>query len=184
MILIGIGMQAILNALISWMLLVGAEYDVGTALRWLRGSLNGAQVSDILPMVLVVVPCSLVLLAIRRSLMMMQLGEDYPLTLGVKTRRVTLLSMLCSLLLCAAGTAVTGPIASVAFLAGPIACRILGKSDNAMLASGLVGSILVLASELAGQNLFPVRYPVGVITGLLGAPYLLYLLLQMNKKGA
>ena len=52
-----------------------------------------------------------------------------------------------------------------------------------LLASALVGVVLILASELVGQNLFAVRYPVGVITGILGAPYLLLLLLQINKKG-
>ena len=80
-------------------------------------------------------------------------------------------------------TSITGPIASVAFLSGPIASRIVGKGRTNLLASALVGVVLILASELVGQNLFAVRYPVGVITGILGAPYLLLLLLQINKKG-
>ena len=80
-------------------------------------------------------------------------------------------------------TSITGPIASVAFLSGPIASRIVGKGRSNLLASALVGVVLILASELVGQNLFAVRYPVGVITGILGAPYLLLLLLQINKKG-
>ena len=45
------------------------------------------------------------------------------------------------------------------------------------------GAVLVLAADLCGQYAFPARYPVGVITGILGAPYLLFLLLRMNKKG-
>ena len=59
----------------------------------------------------------------------------------------------------------------------------VGKGRTNLLASALVGVVLILASELVGQNLFAVRYPVGVITGILGAPYLLLLLLQINKKG-
>ena len=51
-----------------------------------------------------------------------------------------------------------------------------------MLSSALVGSVLVLASDLIGQFAFPSRYPVGVVTGILGAPYLIFLLLRMNKK--
>jgi iron complex transport system permease protein len=92
-------------------------------------------------------------------------------------------SILCALLLTAVATSITGPIASVAFLSGPIASRIVGKGRSNLLASALVGVVLILASELVGQNLFAVRYPVGVITGILGAPYLLLLLLQINKKG-
>ena len=51
-----------------------------------------------------------------------------------------------------------------------------------MVSSALVGAVLVLAADLCGQYAFPARYPVGVITGILGAPYLLFLLLRMNKK--
>lgn len=117
------------------------------------------------------------------GMQVMQLGEEYPVTLGAPVQRVRLGSILCALLLTAVATSITGPIASVAFLSGPIASRIVGKGRTNLLASALVGVVLILASELVGQNLFAVRYPVGVITGILGAPYLLLLLLQINKKG-
>jgi iron complex transport system permease protein len=52
-----------------------------------------------------------------------------------------------------------------------------------MALSGLVGVILVYGAELVSKNVFSTSYPVGVITGLLGAPYLLLLLLNLNKKG-
>ena len=177
MILIGIGMQAMLNALISWM------YDVATALRWLRGSLNGVQMSDVPVLSITVLVGGFILIVLNRSLQVMQLGEEYPITLGAPVQRVRLGSILCALLLTAVATSITGPIASVAFLSGPIASRIVGKGRSNLLASALVGVVLILASELVGQNLFAVRYPVGVITGILGAPYLLLLLLQINKKG-
>lgn len=183
MILIGIGMQAMLNALISWMLLKGSEYDVATALRWLRGSLNGVQMSDVPVLSITVLVGGFILIVLNRSLQVMQLGEEYPITLGAPVQRVRLGSILCALLLTAVATSITGPIASVAFLSGPIASRIVGKGRTNLLASALVGVVLILASELVGQNLFAVRYPVGVITGILGAPYLLLLLLQINKKG-
>lgn len=60
-----------------------------------------------------------------------------------------------SLLLVAFATSVTGPIASVAFLAGPIAARLCGGGRTNMLASALVGSVLVLASDLIGQFALP-----------------------------
>jgi iron complex transport system permease protein len=41
----------------------------------------------------------------------------------------------------------------------------------------------VLVADLAGQNLFDHRYPVGVITGILGAPYLVVLLVAVNRSG-
>ena len=83
----------------------------------------------------------------------------------------------------AVAAATTGPIAFVAFLAGPIARRLAGAGFAGAVPAGLVGVVLVLAADLAGQFVFAVRYPVGVITGLLGAPYLIYLLIRMSRKG-
>ena len=183
MILIGIGMQAVLNALISWMLLVGSEYDVGTALRWLRGSLNLVQMSDVPVIGTVTVICSGLLLICNRYLRMMQLGDEYATTLGVPMTAVRVCCMVCALVLSATATAATGPIASVAFLSGPIAQKCTRNGKNAMAVAGLVGTILVFASELVSKNVFETKYPVGVITGLLGAPYLLLLLLNLNRKG-
>ena len=183
MILIGIGMQAVLNALISWMLLVGSEYDVSTALRWLRGSLNLVEMSDAFSISFVTIICSALLLICNRYLRVMQLGDEYSTTLGVPLSAVRLCCMLCALVLSATAAAITGPIASVAFLSGPIAGKCTRNGKNAMAVAGLIGTILVYAAELVGKNMFETKYPVGVITGLLGAPYLLFLLLNLNRKG-
>lgn len=183
MILIGIGMQAALNALISWMLLVGSEYDVGSALRWLRGSLNLVSMKDVPVVTMVTLICSGLLLFCNRNLRMMLLGDEYATALGVPLTFVRGCCIVCALILSAAATAVTGPIASVAFLSGPIAVKCTRNGKNAMAVAGLVGTILVYAAELVSKNLFETKYPVGVVTGLLGAPYLLILLLNLNRKG-
>ncbi|MBE5844523.1 MAG: iron ABC transporter permease [Butyrivibrio sp.] len=183
MVLIGIGMQAVLNALISWMLLVGSEYDVGTALRWLRGSLNSVTNEDIPATVITTLVAGGLLLICNRYLRIMQLGDEYASTLGAPLNAIRICCMVCALLLTSVATAATGPIASIAFLSGPIAVRITKNGKNAMLLSGLVGTILVYAAELASKNLFSTKYPVGVVTGILGAPYLLFLLLHLSKKG-
>ena len=183
LILIGIGMQAFLNAAVSWMLLRASEYDVPAALRWLSGSLNGVSMESIPGLAAAVLVAGGAVLILNRHLMILTLGDAYAATLGVQVRRIRLLLILFSLLLVSFAVSVTGPVASVAFLSGPIASRITGESQGNVAASALPGSVLVLASDLIGQFALPVRYPVGVITGILGAPYLLFLLLQMNRKG-
>src|SRR5690606_1485047 len=116
------------------------------------------------------------ILVLGRSLMMLELGEETATTLGVKTDRSRVLLMISSVVLAAIATAVTGPIASVAFLAGPIASRLVGIGTANSIPAGLVGAALVLAADLTGQFAFEVKFPVGIITGIIGAPYLLYLL--------
>ena len=142
----------------------------------------GVNLSEVLPLGIVVCAAGCGILLLNRQLTMLQMGESHAVTLGVKSKMVRLVLILLSLLLVAFATSVTGPIASVAFLAGPIAARLCGGGRTNMLSSALVGSVLVLASDLIGQFALPSRYPVGVVTGILGAPYLIFLLLRMNKK--
>ncbi|MFC5905131.1 iron chelate uptake ABC transporter family permease subunit, partial [Streptomyces zhihengii] len=85
--------------------------------------------------------------------------------------------------LIAFATAAAGPIAFVAFLSGPIAARLVGGGHSLLLPAGLVGALLVLVADFTGQYAFGTRYPVGIITGVLGAPYLVYLLVRTNRAG-
>jgi iron complex transport system permease protein len=71
----------------------------------------------------------------------------------------------------------------VAFLSGPIASRIVGPNGSILIPSALVGAVLVLAGDYIGQFALPSRYPVGVVTGALGAPYLIYLIVRVNRAG-
>lgn len=183
LILTGIGMQAFLNSIISWMLLKASEYDVASALRWLSGSLNGVKMDTVPALAAVVFTARLGILLLSRHLLIHQLGEAHAVTLGIPVSITRLLLILLALVLTAFAASVTGPIASVAFLSGPIAARISGRGRSSMLAASLTGSILILISDLVGQFTLPSRYPVGVITGILGAPYLLFLLLRINHKG-
>ncbi len=183
LILIGIGIQAMLNSVISYLLLIGNQHDLPAAMRWLSGSLNGLKMETLYPLLIIVILFTPILLVYGKHLEMMELGDQTATSLGVNVNKARIMLMLSSVLMIALATATTGPIAFVAFLSGPIANRIMGSGYSNIVPSGLVGVILVLAADLIGQHAFEARYPVGVITGILGAPYLLYLLVRLNRKG-
>lgn len=183
LILIGIGIQAMINALISFLLLKSSEYDVPSALRWLSGSLNGMSMKSIPSLFIVVTIFGGIILLLTKHLQILELGDEFATTLGVKINLVRIILILSSVFLIAFATAVTGPIAFVAFLAGPIASKLVGPGAPNVLASGLVGALLVLGADMIGQFVFSTRFPVGVITGILGAPYMLFLLICINRRG-
>lgn len=183
LILIGIGIQAMLDAFISYLLLVGAEQDLPAAFRWLSGSLNGSQMHELPPLMLSVVIFTPILLLLGNQLSILELGEQTATSLGVRTDMTRVLLIFSSVCMISLATATTGPIAFVSFLAGPIAKRLVGAGFSNAIPAGLVGVNLVLASDLIGQFAFVARYPVGIITGILGAPYLIYLLIRMNRRG-
>lgn len=183
LILIGIGIQAMLQAVISFLILKATQYDVAGALRWLSGSLNGMTMKNIPSLFIVVAIFGTIILFLTKYLQVLELGDEFATTLGVRINLARLVLILSAVFLIAFATSATGPIAFVAFLAGPIASKMVGQGSPNVLASGLVGALLVLGSDMIGQFVFSTRFPVGVITGILGAPYMLFLLIGINRRG-
>jgi iron complex transport system permease protein len=97
--------------------------------------------------------------------------------------RTRLLCIAAAVVLIASATAAAGPVAFVAFLAGPIAARLVGPGTSLLVPAVLVGALLVLVGDQVGQWAFDSRYPVGVVTGALGSPYLVYLLIRSHRTG-
>lgn len=183
LILIGIGVAAMLQSVVSYVLSRAAQWDIQTAMQWLTGSLNNASWERTWPLALAMLIILPVLLTQGRSLGMLRLGDDSAAGLGVRVDATRILFIVGAVALLAFATAATGPIAFVAFMAGPIAARITGPGASLLVPSALVGAVLVLSGDLLGQFAFDSRYPVGVITGILGAPYLIHLLIRTNRTG-
>lgn len=183
LILIGIGVAAMLDSAVTYILSRAAAWDLQTAMQWLTGSLNGATWSKVLPLAIASAVLIPLLLAQGRGLGVLRLGDDAAASLGVHVSRTRVLLIVAAVALLAFATAASGPIAFVAFMAGPIAARIIGRGAPLLLPAGLVGALLVLVADLLGQFAFDTRFPVGVITGALGAPFLVYLLIRINRSG-
>lgn len=183
LILIGIGIAAMLDSVVAYVIVRAASWDLQVAMRWLTGSLNNATWEQVQPLALAVLVVAPLLLWQSRHLELLQHGDDSAAALGVSVERTRLLCIVTAVVLIAFATAAAGPIAFVAFLAGPIAARVVGPGGSLMVPAALVGAILVLGADLAGQFAFDARYPVGVVTGVLGAPYLVYLLIRTNRAG-
>lgn len=183
LIITGIGLQAMLDATISYFILKSSQQDIAGAIRWLSGSLNGSKMDEVLPLITIVVVFTPIMVILGKQLSMLELGDQMATSLGVSTDKMRITLIVSSVIMIAIATSTTGPIAFVSFLAGPIANRLVGVSASNILPAGLVGANLVLLADLIGQFAFEYRFPVGVITGILGAPYLIYLLIRMNRKG-
>ncbi|MDP9792743.1 iron complex transport system permease protein [Catenuloplanes nepalensis] len=183
LVLIGIGMAAMLQSATSYVLSTASQWDLQEVLRWLTGSLNGTSWGETVPVAIALLVLGPILLGQGRNLFMLQLGDDMAAALGIRLEVTRIVLIIAAVGVIAFATAACGPIAFVAFLAGPIASRIIGPGASLLVPSALVGALLVLVADFAGQYALEIRYPVGVVTGVLGAPYLLYLLIRTNRAG-
>lgn len=183
LILIGIGVAAMLDSFTSYVLSRAPQWELQEAMRWLTGSLNGSSWNDVVPTVFALAVFGPVLLAQAKSLSLLRLGDDTASALGVRVELTRIVLIIAAVGLIAFATAAAGPIAFVAFLSGPIAARLVGPEGSPLIPAALVGALLVLVADFAGQYAFGLRYPVGVVTGALGAPYLIYLIIRTNRTG-
>ncbi|MEP7453884.1 iron ABC transporter permease [Phyllobacterium sp. SB3] len=183
LILVGIGVSAMLESFIAYILSNAPAWTLQEAMRWLTGSVNGAQLGQTLPLILALSVFGGLLLGRARDLEALRLGDDTAAALGVPVAKVRVIIIVAAVGMIACATAVAGPIAFVAFLSGPIASRLVGNNGSLLIPSALIGALLVLVGDYCGQFFLPTRYPVGVVTGALGAPYLILLIIRVNRSG-
>jgi iron complex transport system permease protein len=185
LVLVGIGVTAMLGSVTSYLLTRAEIFDAQRATVWLTGSLNARSWDHVRPValaLLVLVPATI---ALARHLRMLELGDDVARGLGVRVEASRGALLVAGVALAAVGTAAAGPIAFVALVAPQVARRLTGGRTAALLPAAACGALLLAGSDLAARRLFaPIELPVGVLTAIVGAPYLLYLLARANRIGS
>lgn len=187
LILAGVGIAAALHAVVNFLMTRADIRTAADALVWLNGSLNSANWERAGMLALALLVLLPAVIALAGPLRILELGDDAAAGLGIRVGFTRLAVVITAVGLAAVATAAAGPVSFVAFLAGPIARRFTKKAS--LPASALVGALIVLAADYFAANLAPLLLdgtvlPVGVVTGALGAPFLLWLLVTANRKDA
>ncbi|MER6425980.1 iron chelate uptake ABC transporter family permease subunit [Streptomyces sp. NPDC001137] len=184
LVLVGIGVSAIVTAVNGYLLTVSDLVDAARAVVWMTGSLSGRdweQVWPLLGLCAVLVP---LVLANARGLRMMEMGDDVSNALGVRVERVRALLMVAAVLLTATATAAAGPVSFVALTAPQLARRLTRSPGPNLLSSLCMGAALLVGADWISQRAFGAdQLPVGVVTGVLGGVYLLWLLVTERRAG-
>jgi len=183
-ILVGIGISALFESGIGYLLTRADLRDAREAVHWLTGTVGRAGDREQYALAVSLVVLLPVAVVLRRQLRALEVGDDTARALGVRTELARFALLAISVVLVAGATAVAGPIAFVALVAGPIANRLLGPATGGVIAAALAGAALLLAADLIATQLSPIALPTGVVTGALGAPYLLWLIVSTNREGA
>ncbi|SIR84246.1 vitamin B12 ABC transporter permease BtuC [Natronorubrum thiooxidans] len=177
LLLAGVAMQALLGAVISYMLVHSGD-SLRQAVVWMMGHLSNSTWGDVafaLPVTLVGV---LVLGSYTRDLNVLLLGEEDAHHLGTEVERTKFLLLAVASIVTAAGVAVAGVIGFVGLVVPHIMRLIIGPDHRILLpTSALAGaSFLVVTDTIARAG--PAEVPVGIITAFVGAPFFLFLLVR------
>lgn len=183
LVLIGIGISALTQALTTLLMILGPIYRASQANIWITGTVNGSDWQD----VWILLPWSLVFILlsffITRQLNIQELGEEIATSVGGNVERQRFFLLLMSTALVGGAVAFAGGIGFVGLMAPHMARRMVGSSFGALLpTAALIGGILVMVADLIGRTLFlPLEVPAGVFTAAIGAPYFIYLLFKTRN---
>jgi iron complex transport system permease protein len=177
LVLVGIGINAMLTAVVTLLVVRGNINDVSRAYQWLAGSLYGSSREDVRLLglsVLSLLPAAGIILPAIRPL---RLGDEHARSLGVRVEAVRLAYLAVGCAMSSVAVALTGPIGFVALMVPHFARAIGGSTSLGLLViTALLGGLLLVVTDLVGQHLLPVTLPVGLLTAAVGAPYFLVLL--------
>jgi iron complex transport system permease protein len=186
LLLAGFAVSTVLNYLVSLLLIVNdrLQLDLPRIYAWLLGGITvstWAQLALIGPAIVVVAVATI---GLGTTLNAFALGEDVAERLGISVDRDKRLVIAAAAFLTAAAVTLGGLIGFVGLVV-PHVLRLVTGPDNRLLvpASALAGaSFVVVADVLARTILAPNELPVGILTALLGGPYLLYLLRRSRRE--
>ncbi len=178
LLLTGIAVGGLMQALTTLLILQAEPYHIRNVLAWLMGSLAYRDWDY----VIVLLPYTLVGLTVAcyhyRTLNALATGEESAHYLGVNVERAKLILLLVASLLAASAVAVSGIIAFVGLIVPHLVRILLGANHRILIpASILVGSFLVMWADIMARTIAPGQeIPIGVVTGVLGCLFFLYLL--------
>lgn len=182
LVLVGVGLTAVLQAVTTWLLVRADVEDASRAVLWITGSLNGRGWEHVVPVAAAVVVVTAVALVNAPTLAALRLGDETARSLGLRLRTAQSVAVLLAVLLASVATAAAGPVAFVALVAPQVALRLVRSAGPPLVASALVGALLVVLSDVVARLLLPVELPVGIVTAALGGPFLLHLLVRRNRE--
>lgn len=184
LILAGIMIGSLISSCTSMIKLVADPDDQLPAITyWLMGSLNGTAPKDVwfalIPMAIGLVP----LFLLRWRVNILTLGDDEARTMGVNSRRLRVIVILCATLITAASVSVSGVIGWVGLVIPHLTRRMVGNNyKHLMPASMMFGAIFLLWVDNLSRNLMATEIPIGILTSFIGAPFFIYLITRDGEQ--
>lgn len=183
-VLAGIAVHSLAQtALMCLKLTADPERELASIEYWIMGSLNGISVYSIGGNLILSVCCIVALFLLHRQVILLSAEEGEARMLGVNVSALRLIVLLISTLAVASVVSLTGLISFVGLLA-PHAARLLTKNNRigTMLLGGVFGGALLCGADILARCVAQTELPVSIFTSLLGAPFLIYLIVRGGKR--
>lgn len=182
-VLAGIAVHSLAQtALMCLKMTADPERQLASIEYWIMGSLSGISGYSIAGNILLCILCLGVLFPLHRQIILLSGEEGETRMLGVSVGRLRLFVLLAATLTVSAVVSLTGLISFVGLLA-PHGARLMTKNNRpgTMLLGGLLGSCLLVGADILARSVAAAELPVSIFTSLLGAPFLIILIIRRKN---
>lgn len=182
--LAGVVISALLGSWTSALLLLD-ESTLDTVRFWLAGSVAGRDLETFWFLSPFLLGGMVTMIFLGHQLNVLNLGEDSARALGMRTGRMRLICSLLVVVVVGAAVSAAGPIAFVGLATPHIVRAVIGPDYRWVLPySAITGALLLTAADVAGRIVAkPAEIQVGIMTAVVGAPFLIYLARQRAVEG-
>lgn len=183
-VLAGIAVHALAQtALMALKLTADPEQELAAIEYWIMGSLNSIRIDSVVGNLLLSILCVITLFLLYRQVVLLSAEEGEAKMLGVNVLQLRLGILLVGTLAVASVVSVTGLISFVSLLA-PHTARMLTKNNkrSTMLLSGLAGGCILCAADILARSAAVTELPVSIFTSLIGAPFLVMLIIRGRRQ--
>lgn len=159
------------------------EKQLASIEYWIMGSLNGVNSHAILGNLIICIFCLCILFILHRQTLLLSQDEAEARLLGVNVSKMRLLILILTTLVVSSVVSLTGLISFVGLLAPHSARKLTGdNSVKTMVLSGITGGIILLLADILARSVSSSELPVSIFTSLIGAPFLVLLILRRRNK--
>ena len=180
LLLIGIGLNAGLNAFITFFTFRGGVGDYNRVLVWTSGSLWGSGLSYAKVIIPIVAVMFMIVLLNHKKLDVLNLSDELAISLGLNLERERKRFLSFAVILAGTATAFAGNIGFLGLIAPHIARKLVGPYHKKFITvSAMISVIIVILADAVSRNLFsPIEIPVGITVSIFGVPYFIYLMMK------
>lgn len=180
LLLVGIGLNAGLNAFITFFTFRGGVGDYNRVLVWTSGSLWGSSWSYAKVIIPIVAIMFAIVLLNHKKLDVLNLSDELAISLGLNLEKERKKFLTFAVILAGTATAFAGNIGFLGLISPHIARRLVGSYHKKFITiSAMISVVIILVADAVSRNLFsPIEIPVGITVSIFGVPYFIYLMMK------
>ena len=184
LVLSGIIVSSFMSSILGFIKFIAdPNSELASITYWTMGSFSYVSFENIIPSLMIIIPSLIVLILISWWIDVMSMGEKQAKLLGTNVKLIKTIVIICSTLLASSSVSLVGTVGWVSLIIPHLTRLLFGYSNKIVIpVSALIGSIFMLAVDTLTRIIGPIEMPVSIMTGIIGVPFFIWLLIKRKEK--